>query len=138
MPAAIHHDAGRGSGSRPLPGAQGRSISERAILTAKLCKKNSIGDWSRDQFGFGAALNYLSGFKDPAGPGIGAQTTVDLQAHFRFANDSRLGGTTLSINVRNVFDKDPPFYNDPTGFGFDAASGDVIGRFVSVQLAKSW
>ena len=47
-------------------------------------------------------------------------------------------GLTVGLNARNVFNTAPPFYNNPLGYGFDATNADVIGRFVSLQLTKSW
>ncbi len=44
----------------------------------------------------------------------------------------------MLVNIRNAFDKDPPFYNNSAGFAYDAANADPVGRFVSVQLTRSW
>jgi outer membrane receptor protein involved in Fe transport len=40
--------------------------------------------------------------------------------------------------VQNVFDDDPPFYNNASGYGYDPSNADLLGRFVSVQLRKAW
>jgi iron complex outermembrane receptor protein len=95
-------------------------------------------DWTRETLTLGAAVNRTSAFHDTAGVHVGALTTVDLRLALTGAPSSRWAGTTLGVNVRNLFDKAPPFYNNPLGFGFDGANADVIGRFVSVQLTKSW
>ena len=42
---------------------------------------------------------------------------------------ARWRGATLAVNIRNLFDADPPFYNNPTGYGFDPTSADIVGRF---------
>jgi len=40
--------------------------------------------------------------------------------------------------VRNLFDRDPPFWNGIEGIAYDAANTDVIGRFVALQLTRRW
>nr|WP_246371140.1 TonB-dependent receptor [Phenylobacterium haematophilum] len=49
-----------------------------------------------------------------------------------------LDGLSVALNVQNLFDSDPPFYDGPTGIGYDPANADPLGRFVSLQLTKRW
>lgn len=93
-------------------------------------------DWSRNAWSFGLAANHTSGFRDPTGPRIDALTTYDLQAGWSPAQASP--GLSLRLTVRNLFDKDPPVYDNPLGFAYDPTSGDPVGRFVALQLTRSW
>jgi hypothetical protein len=43
---------------------------------------------------------------------------------------STLAGSQFYIDIANIFDKDPVFFN--TGTGYDQFSGNPLGRIVSV------
>ncbi len=62
---------------------------------------------------------------------IGSQVIQDLsiQAPLKW-------GTTLTVTVTNMFDIDPPFAR--TEIGYDAFTGDPLGRTVKVGLRKSF
>jgi len=95
-------------------------------------------DWSRDDISLGLALNRLSGFEDALGSEISGQTTVDLQARWSGPAGSPWSGTSVLFSLRNAFNQKPSFYDNPTGFGFDPATADVVGRFASIQLTRTW
>lgn len=97
------------------------------------------GGWSLGAFGSSATLNYVNGYRDLTGRAIDSWTTVDLQLRFRpEKQESPLRGFTVALNVQNLFDRDPPFYDSPSGVGYDATNADALGRFVSLQLSKDW
>ncbi|MFZ5685695.1 MAG: TonB-dependent receptor domain-containing protein [Pseudomonadota bacterium] len=95
-------------------------------------------DWTGGAWSLGAAWNHVSGFRDGAGGRIRAQDTVDALVRLTAPAEGRWAGLSATLSVRNLFDRAPPFYDNPSGFGLDAANADVVGRFVSLQLAKSW
>ncbi|MGH6998762.1 MAG: TonB-dependent receptor domain-containing protein, partial [Phenylobacterium sp.] len=95
--------------------------------------------WSRGDYGASVALNYVEAYRSEAGAKIDAWTTTDLQ--LRWAPQTAAGGLeglSLALNVQNLFDVDPPFYDGPTGIGYDPANADPLGRYVSLQLTKRW
>ena len=47
-------------------------------------------------------------------------------------------GLSLSLNVLNLSNAAPPFYDSPNGVGFDGANTNALGRQVSLQLVKRW
>ncbi len=98
----------------------------------------ATADWTRDRLTAVVALNYTSAYRDPLGVDIGDQPTLDLQLRFAPATAGLLKGTALNFNIRNVFDRAPPFYNNPFGYAYDPSNGDPIGRFVSFQLVRAW
>jgi outer membrane receptor protein involved in Fe transport len=98
----------------------------------------ATADWTHGRLTTGVALNYVSAYHDGAGVKIDAQPTVDLQLRFAPPERGPWKGTLLTFNVRNVFDRDPPFYNNVVGFGYDAANADPIGRFASLQITRAW
>jgi outer membrane receptor protein involved in Fe transport len=95
-------------------------------------------DWTRGRLTLGGTLNYVGSYHDTLGARIGAQHTVDLQARLAPPAQGPLRGVTLLLNVRNLFDEAPPFYDNSQGFGYDPANADPIGRFVSLQLTRDW
>lgn len=95
-------------------------------------------DWRRGDVGAGLALNYVSDYEDALGGKIDDLVTVDLQLRYVAPKRSWLKGATATLNVRNLFDTDPPFYDNAAGVAYDAANGDPVGRFVSLQLTKTW
>ena len=98
----------------------------------------ATADWTRGRLTLGAAFNYAGAYHDTLGLHIRDQGTFDLQARLAAADEGVLKGVSVLLNVRNVFDRDPPFYANPTGIAYDAANGDPLGRFVSLQLTRAW
>jgi outer membrane receptor protein involved in Fe transport len=79
----------------------------------------------------------VDGYPDAAGRPIGSWTTADVQVRYT-PTRGPLGGTAVTLNIQNLLNSDPPFYDSPEGVAFDAANTNVLGRFVSVQLTRSW
>jgi outer membrane receptor protein involved in Fe transport len=95
--------------------------------------------WSRGDYGASLALNYVDAYHTEAGQKIDAWATTDLQLRWApNGENSALDGLSLALNVQNLFDVDPPFYDGPTGIGYDPANADPLGRYVSLQLTKRW
>jgi outer membrane receptor protein involved in Fe transport len=91
--------------------------------------------WRRDDFSMSLALNYADGYYDPAyDRSISSWTTADLSFAYQFEGP----GVDPRLNVRNLFNQDPPFLNNPIGVGYDPENADAMGRFVSFQLTKTW
>lgn len=119
------------------PAAAATELAGVATYPAKL-RARLTADWTRGSWSGGLALNRTSGFKSTTGASIDGQTTVDLQARWRPEPASPWAGLSATLIVRNLFDRDPPFYDNPFGFAYDPASGDPIGRFVALQLDRRW
>jgi len=78
----------------------------------------------------------------PIGGGdkVNASHIVELNVHYALPNEgfwgsSALGGSTLFVDVTNLFDKAPAFYNSANGF--DGFTGDPTGRVVTLGLRMS-
>jgi len=95
-------------------------------------------DWTRGLWGAGLALNYVAAYHDALGTRIKAQPTFDLQLRRNPASDGPWRGIAATLTVRNLLDRDPPFYDNTLGVGYDPANADPIGRFVSLQLTRAW
>jgi iron complex outermembrane receptor protein len=118
------------------PSATASDFVGISTFPAKLRARLSA-DWTRDIFGGGLAVNYTSAFHDTLGVHIGDLTTVDAQARLK-PTTGLMAGTTFSLSVRNLFNTAPPFYNNVFGLAFDPSNADVIGRFVQLQLTRTW
>lgn len=93
--------------------------------------------WFGDHLRFGGAVNYTGGSENqtvtPAQP-IDEFVTLDLNAGYTFDREGPFGGVTLSLNIDNVFDEEPPSYVGAYGF----TNGDPLGRLAAISLRKSW
>jgi outer membrane receptor protein involved in Fe transport len=110
-------------------GVAGFPVRLRSRITA---------DWTRGRLTVGGAFNYISSYRDPLGAHIGDHPTFDLQVRLAPAPSGPFAGLSATLNVRNLFDRAPPFYNNSFGIGYDPTNADPIGRFVSLQLTKAW
>jgi outer membrane receptor protein involved in Fe transport len=84
------------------------------------------------------AFNYVNSYKGALGQHIDGQLTTDLQLRAVAPKGSVLAGLSATLSVRNLFDQNPPFYNSQFNVAYDPANADPIGRFISLQLVKSW
>jgi iron complex outermembrane receptor protein len=82
---------------------------------------------------------------NPIGGGdlVKADLTFDLHAAYEFEGDL-LNGSQIYIDVKNVFDKTPPFYNGNTtgvgvgAWGFNGFTSNVLGRLMSVGFRAAF
>ncbi|MNS08350.1 TonB dependent receptor [compost metagenome] len=89
--------------------------------------------WTRGEVSAGLSWSHVAAYEDRAGAGIDAWNTADLQLGW---DPGR--GLRVLFNVQNLFDADPPFYDAPSGVGFDPGGANALGRVVSLQLIKRW
>jgi len=94
--------------------------------------------WSNTAFKVNGAVNFANAYSDtnlnPPGH-IASFTTADLNASWH----SSRTGTTLSVNVINLFNQNPPLtapgYNRVQ---YDPTNADARGRILSLQVRQSW
>lgn len=107
----------------------------------RLRGRASLG-WRRDGFGATLFVNHIGAYRDTANvPNreLGSLTTLDLQLGYEsHSRDYWLADLSVSFNVQNVFDEDPPFFNNSAGVGYDRENADLLGRFFSLQIRKGW
>ena len=74
----------------------------------------------------------------PTGGGdtVKANNTVDAHVAYNFPGDGYAKDLQVYLDVQNLFDKDPPFYNNANGF--DAFGGNPLGRLTSVGFRKKF
>ncbi|MBG7614683.1 TonB-dependent receptor [Brevundimonas sp. BAL450] len=93
--------------------------------------------WSRENWSGAVGVSHVTGYRDLTDTAIGSWTTFDLSLRYE-PTAGPLAGTAVTLNVDNLFDRAPPFYDSPAGVAYDAANADVRGRYLSLQLVRSW
>lgn len=93
--------------------------------------------WSHGAWSVAAHWSHVSDYAATDGRTIDAWNTVDASAVWS-GEAGPLGGLQVSLSVQNLLDEDPPFYDAPAGYGFDAAQANILGRTVALQLIKRW
>ncbi len=91
---------------------------------------------TRHKLAGGVFLNYVDSYRDPsnmADPKVDSWTTVDLNLKYTFEKQ-----TSVTLNVQNLLDKDPPFVVNGRGTGYDPTNATALGRFVSMSLTYDW
>lgn len=83
-------------------------------------------NWAFGPWGAGIAGRYKSGYLDQNPPNqVGTYTVFDVYGSWQ-----ALKSLQLTVGVKNVFDRGPPFSNQTTTFavGYDPRFAEVIGR----------
>jgi outer membrane receptor protein involved in Fe transport len=98
----------------------------------------SLG-WATDVYQLTGTLNHSGAYRNPSTipeSRIAAWTTADFDLQLR----DRASGFVFGLSILNAFDSKPPKAINPIfpGIGFDPANASAIGRFVSVQVRKTW
>jgi len=102
-------------------------------------KGRASAAWTHGPVQTTLSVNYVGGYHDvPTGRPVSSWTTADLQILWRPTTLKALDKTSLALNVLNIADSSPPFYETPLGTGYDPANANPLGRVVSLQLIKRW
>ncbi len=99
--------------------------------------------WELRGFGASAYANYSNGYRDVLSVpsrSVRSWTTVDLQLRYQTSREAGaiLGGTELAASAQNIFNRSPPFLNNPVGIGYDQENADLTGRILSLSVRKRW
>lgn len=103
--------------------------------------------WSRPGWSGALFVNHSGGYRDNRTSivrPVDSWTTIDatLSCDLARAGPQWLHGTRLAIFAENLLDADPPrLVPDPastTGLGYDPVNASGRGRFLAVQLRRSW
>ena len=63
-------------------------------------------------------------------------TTFDLHASWDFNHESMMGDSQLYIDINNLFNQAPPFFNNANGY--DPFGANPLGRVASVGIRARW
>jgi len=97
---------------------------------------NYIGPYRNWSSGSIIPVVSVDGRPQSGGDKVKRTLRFDLNVRYTLPEDGfmgdRLGGSQLFLDVTNVFDEDPTFYNSANGF--DTYTGDPVGRVVTVGM----
>jgi iron complex outermembrane recepter protein len=99
--------------------------------------------WADRGFVLAGFVNYIGRYASAVvgSASIASWTTTDFQLSFNSARGglgSALGDTNFSLSFVNAFDRDPPFANGSTGYGYDDANANLYGRLVAFDVRHRW
>lgn len=111
-------------------------------------KMRARATWAKGPWAAAVFVNYTADYRNETVTPVarvGSWTTIDLHARFTPEGIALLKGTTLSLHVKNLFDRDPPFAlftfartQGLSAVGYDPQQATALGRFVSLNLTKRW
>ncbi len=94
--------------------------------------------WTHGPFESTLTVNYTGGYHDVTGRPVSSWTTADLQLLWRPTTIKLLDRTSVALNLLNLADSAPPFFNAPQGVGYDPANANPLGRVISFQVIRRW
>jgi outer membrane receptor protein involved in Fe transport len=124
---------------RTTPAAAPLDILDTMFNPVDFRARAGVG-WSDADWSALASVAYVDDYRDNISAPrreIDEWVTWDLRLAraWRVENAPAL---QLALNVQNLFDADPPFANNPIGYAFDSQNASPVGRFISVELRRSW
>lgn len=103
-------------------------------------------NWTDGAWGAGLFMNYVGSYtnttplNNTVPTKVSSWETFDAGLSYSFGANSWSGlqGTRISLNVQNLFDRDPPLVLTNGYTSFDPQQANILGRIVTVQLNKSF
>ena len=91
-------------------------------------------------------MNYTGAYRDPGSVPtrrVDSWTTLDVNIGYRVGGGAGwLANTQCNLGINNALDQRPPFvnryYQDSGTLGYDPANASLLGRQISLQVAKQW
>lgn len=117
---------------------------DRIFNPLKLKTRTSL-TWDYAQWHGVASITHIGGYTNDAitpAEDVSSYSPVDLRLTYTLPEGGMLGGLAVGAEVRNAFDRDPPYVNIAPSLngsgGYDATVANPIGRLFAVTLNKSW
>lgn len=103
--------------------------------------RSSVG-WQADGLSLELIVNYVGRYRNTTitpVQRISSWTTLDAHLGYVFAGGGPTDGLTLSLDARNLLDRDPPSVAHVSAANrYDAEQANGLGRVLSVTLTKAW
>jgi iron complex outermembrane receptor protein len=98
-------------------------------------------DWSNGPYAAVLTLNHSSGYDNALSTPVQRverYDTIDLRMAYTVEDTAVkwFEGISVSLDVQNLFDQDPPYVN--IDGGWDPGHASAVGRLVSMTVAKRW
>ena len=110
--------------------------------------------WAKDDYAVDLFVNNVGGYKNwgggtiiplildtngnvsGGGDYVHSWTTVDVHASWDFSHDGLLGESQVYLDVNNIGNESPPFFNNANGY--DPFGANPLGRVMSVGIRAHW
>lgn len=110
--------------------------------------------WNYEDYSLEVFVNHVGGYKNwgsgtvnplvldangnvsGGGDKVRSFTTVDLHASYDFSHDGLLGESEVYVDISNVANEAPPFFNNTQGF--DPFGSNPLGRVMSIGIRARW
>jgi iron complex outermembrane receptor protein len=110
--------------------------------------------WAKDDYAVDLFVNNVGGYKNwgggtiiplildtngnvsGGGDYVHSWTTVDVHASWDFSHDGLLGESQVYLDVNNIGNESPPFFNNANGY--DPFGANPLGRVMSVGIRSRW
>lgn len=91
------------------------------------------------------AVNYVDGFDNTISlsqRNVSSWTTVDAALSYSSSTSGPLQDVVVRVSGQNLLDRDPPFVaadgTTAIGVEYDSTNASPLGRFISVEVSKSF
>jgi iron complex outermembrane recepter protein len=116
----------------------------------KLKARGEVG-WTIDRVFLDLTLNYVNAYQNTLfspPQTIGSWTTADLYAGYGVGPNAPLflNNVQVGLSIQNIADQKPPYLRFPAddlapfrnAIPFDGSNASPVGRFIALQIKKSW
>jgi iron complex outermembrane receptor protein len=111
-------------------------VDELDNSTSRYSLVGTLG-WRNGPVSLETTVNHRAGYDVVGTVGqtsVDAYTLVSLFARYELPASRWTEGAALTLNIDNLFDEDPPYFNSAQGY----ANGATLGRVVSVGVRKTF
>lgn len=124
-----------------LPNAAPDDVLDTINNPLKFRARGSLG-WEMGGFNANAFINHSAGYLNNAVTPVqhvSSYTTVDLSLRYKLEDNVGFGlnNVTFSLDVQNLFDRDPPVVLNGT-LAFDPQVASILGRFATIGVRANF
>lgn len=102
--------------------------------------------WNNGPVGANISVNYINDYKDVRfTPSVDVDSWTTANFNITYSTEGSgekiMDNMKMTINVQNVFDRDPPFVEGffvGRGLNYDSDNSSPLGRYISLRLSKNW
>lgn len=95
--------------------------------------------WEKGGLSTQVSVDYINSYNNTFSvllPTVDSYTKVDADIAYRFDGEGLREGLRVGLNIRNLFDENPPVVD--YGNGYDPSKASALGRVVAITLNKKW
>jgi iron complex outermembrane receptor protein len=118
------------------PGAPNVDVADTLNFPQRFRARVNVG-WRRDALDVVAFVNYIGDYRQTGvTPVRDIDEFITIDLHMGYDLDAVVSGLSLSLDVQNAADEEPPFVN--ISGGYDPQTASPIGRIFALSVRKAW